>query len=99
MARLSGKRAVITGAAQGIGKAIAMRFAAEGRKDDNPEVVRGRLAVYAEQTAPVAAYYARACRDECVPPNPFAPSVAQWRMKFLKTVFFAGHVLALPLAR
>ena len=38
----------------------AIRFAAEGRKDDNPEVVRGRLAVYAEQTAPVAAYYARA---------------------------------------
>ena len=38
----------------------AKRFAAEGRKDDNPEVVRGRLAVYAEQTAPVAAFYAQA---------------------------------------
>lgn len=37
----------------------AKRFAAEGRKDDNPDVVRGRLAVYAEQTAPVAAFYAR----------------------------------------
>lgn len=33
------------------------RFAAEGRKDDNPDIVRGRLAVYAEQTAPVADYY------------------------------------------
>lgn len=30
MARLAGKRCVITGAAQGIGKAIAERFAAEG---------------------------------------------------------------------
>ena len=36
----------------------AKRFAAEGRKDDNPDVVRDRLAVYARQTAPVAEFYA-----------------------------------------
>ncbi|MFT3928642.1 MAG: adenylate kinase [Myxococcales bacterium] len=35
-----------------------IRFKAEGRKDDNPEVVRDRLKVYAEQTAPVADFYA-----------------------------------------
>jgi len=50
------------------------------------------------QVAMFAEYYARACRDECVPPNPFAPSVAHWRMHFLKAVFHAGHVLALPIA-
>jgi adenylate kinase len=36
-----------------------IRFAAEGRADDNPDTVRKRLAIYAEQTAPVAAFYAR----------------------------------------
>ncbi|GAB3023933.1 MULTISPECIES: adenylate kinase [Oleiagrimonas] len=36
-----------------------IRFKAEGRADDNPEVVRKRLAVYAEQTAPVADWYQR----------------------------------------
>lgn len=36
-----------------------LRFKAEGRADDNPEVVRKRLQVYAEQTAPVADWYAR----------------------------------------
>ncbi len=36
-----------------------LRFAAEGRADDNPETVRRRLDVYAEQTAPVADFYAR----------------------------------------
>jgi glycosyltransferase involved in cell wall biosynthesis len=52
----------------------------------------------AAHVALFAEYYARACRDERVPPNPHAPSVAHWRMHFLKAVFFAGHVLALPLA-
>ncbi len=37
---------------------IAGRVAAEGRLDDTPETVRARLRVYAEQTAPVADYFA-----------------------------------------
>ena len=37
---------------------IARRAAEEGRSDDSEEVVRKRLAVYAQQTAPVADYYA-----------------------------------------
>lgn len=37
----------------------AKRFAEQGRKDDDPEVVRDRLDVYASQTAPVADFYAR----------------------------------------
>ena len=38
---------------------IAGRAAAEGRSDDSEDVVRNRLRVYAEQTAPVASHYAR----------------------------------------
>jgi adenylate kinase len=38
---------------------IAGRAAAEGRSDDSEEVVRNRMRVYAEQTAPVVDYYAR----------------------------------------
>lgn len=37
---------------------IAGRAAAEGRSDDSQEVVRNRLRVYNEQTAPVVDYYA-----------------------------------------
>jgi adenylate kinase len=37
---------------------IAGRATAEGRSDDSEEVVRRRLRVYAEQTAPVVEYYA-----------------------------------------
>ncbi len=37
---------------------IARRAQEEGRSDDTEEVVRNRLAVYREQTAPVTGYYA-----------------------------------------
>ncbi len=36
-----------------------IRFKAEGRADDNPDTVRKRLAIYAEQTTPVADFYAK----------------------------------------
>jgi len=36
-----------------------IRFKAEHRHDDDPAVVRDRLKVYAEQTAPVAEFFAR----------------------------------------
>lgn len=36
-----------------------IRFQAEGRADDNPDTVSKRLSVYAEQTAPVADFYAK----------------------------------------
>jgi adenylate kinase len=36
-----------------------IRFEQEHRADDNPETVRRRLAVYAEQTAPVADFYSQ----------------------------------------
>ena len=36
-----------------------IRYAAEHRKDDDPAVVCDRLKVYAEQTAPVADFYAK----------------------------------------
>jgi len=39
-------------------KRIAKRAKEEGRADDTEETVRNRLRVYAEQTAPVADYYA-----------------------------------------
>jgi adenylate kinase len=37
---------------------IARRAAKEGRSDDGDEVVRNRMRVYSEQTAPVVGYYA-----------------------------------------
>lgn len=43
-----------------------IRFKAEARADDNPDTVRKRLAIYAEQTTPVAAFYARAGKLQVV---------------------------------
>ncbi|SRR6185312_9725652 len=40
-------------------KRTEIRFKAEGRADDDPDTVRRRLEVYAQQTAPVADYYAQ----------------------------------------
>ena len=45
--------------AEQIVKRIAKRATQEGRADDTEKTVRNRLRVYAEQTAPVADYYAR----------------------------------------
>ena len=42
------------------------RFLAERRADDNPDTVSRRLAIYAEQTAPVAEFYARAGKLQVV---------------------------------
>ena len=36
---------------------IVARLLARGRSDDSEEVIRHRLKVYAEQTAPIIAYY------------------------------------------
>ena len=44
--------------AEQIIRRIAKRAQEEGRADDTEETVRNRLRVYAEQTAPVADYYA-----------------------------------------
>ncbi|MGH8213639.1 MAG: adenylate kinase [Rhodanobacteraceae bacterium] len=40
-------------------KRTEIRFKAEGRADDDSDTVRRRLQIYAEQTAPVADYYAQ----------------------------------------
>ncbi|HET9817665.1 MAG TPA: adenylate kinase [Rhodanobacteraceae bacterium] len=40
-------------------KRCEIRFEQEHRADDNPETVRKRLAVYAEQTAPLADFYSQ----------------------------------------
>ena len=38
---------------------LSRRAIEEGRSDDTEEVIRNRMRVYAEQTAPVAGHYAR----------------------------------------
>jgi adenylate kinase len=40
-------------------KRIAKRATKEGRSDDNEDVVRNRMRIYHEQTAPVIEYYAK----------------------------------------
>lgn len=49
MSRLEGKRAIITGAAQGIGKAIAERFAAEGAELLLADIDGARVAALAAE--------------------------------------------------
>ena len=44
--------------AEEVASRIALRAAEQGRSDDTEEVVRNRLRVYEEQTAPVVDYYA-----------------------------------------
>jgi glycosyltransferase involved in cell wall biosynthesis len=53
----------------------------------------------AAQLAVFGEFYARACSEEAVPANRFAPSIRYWRMNLLKTAFAAGHALALPVDR
>ncbi len=45
---------------------LSGRAHVEGRADDSPEAVRNRLAVYAEQTAPVVDYYRNQGKLACV---------------------------------
>jgi adenylate kinase len=47
----------LTADADTLTRRIISRARESGRADDNEEVVRNRLAVYAEQTAPLVEYY------------------------------------------
>ena len=51
----------------------------------------------AAQVAIYRDYYARACREESVPPNPHAPSLARWGLQFVRRMFQVGHVLMVDL--
>jgi glycosyltransferase involved in cell wall biosynthesis len=50
------------------------------------------------QIAMFTEFYAKA-GDGTAPRNPYAPSLHNWRMQFLKKSFQVGHVLAFPLER
>ncbi len=49
-----------------------------------------QLAIYRD-------YYSRACRADAQSPNPFAPSVANWGLQFVRRMFQCGHVLMVSL--
>jgi adenylate kinase len=66
---------------------LAGRAAAEGRKDDDPDTVRARLKVYADQTAPVADFYRQ--RGQLVDID--GTGSVQDVQSRLSTVLAAGH--------
>jgi FkbM family methyltransferase len=45
------------------------------------------------QTAIFRDYYARACREDATPGNPYAPCLARWGVQFVRRMFRVGHVL------
>ena len=58
-----------------------------------------RVEFETSQVAMFSEFYARACDERAVAPNPYAPCVHHWRAHFLKAPFLAGHVLLLGLDR
>src|SRR5204862_6193878 len=52
----------------------------------------------AAQIAMFSEFYTKACGG-AAPRNPYAPSLYNWRLQFLKGPFQVGHVLAFPLER
>ncbi len=43
-------------------------------------------------------YYARACDENVLPPNRYAPSLSQWGLSFVRRMFQVGHVLMVDVA-
>ena len=62
-----------------------------------PETTQSPAEREAAQVAIYRDYYARACREESVPPNPHAPSLARWGLQFVRRMFQVGHVLMVDL--